>query len=86
MQINCTPQQPPPNDWVCPLGRKEPEEDDWEVTFPGGRRWGPERQTTPVLNSPAGVRVPSGPPQQSPYPAMAGLDMGQLITALTLGL
>ena len=86
MQINCTPQQPPPNDWACLSGSREPKEDDWEVTFPGGVRWGPERQTTPVLNSPAGGRVPSGPPQQLPCPALAGPDMGQLITALTLGL
>ena len=57
-----------------------------EVTFPGEGRWGPERQTTPVLNSPAGRRVPSGSPQQSPCPALAGPDMGQLITALTSGL
>ena len=56
------PQQPPPHDWACPLGSREPEEDDWEVTFPGGGRWGPERQTTPVPHSPAGGRVPSGPP------------------------
>ena len=38
------------------------------------------------LHSPAGGRVPSGPPQQSPCPALAGPDMGQLITALTSGL
>ena len=68
------------------MGSREPKEDDWEVTFPGGGRWGPERQTTPVLDSPAGGRAPSGPPQQSPCPAPAGPDMGQLITALTSGL
>ena len=77
---------PPPNDWVCPLGSREPEEDDQEVTFPGGGRWGPERQTTPVPESLTGGRVPYGPPQQLPCPAPAGLDIGQLITALTLGL
>ena len=33
-----------------------------------------------------GGRVPSGPPLQSPGPALAGPDMGQLINALTLGL
>ena len=86
MQINCAPQQLPPHDWACPLGSREPKEDDWEVTFPGGGRWGLERQTTPVPHSPAGGRVPSGPPLQPPCPALAGPDMGQLITALTLGL
>ena len=80
------PPATPPNDWVHPLGNREPKEDDQEVTFPGGGRWGPERQTTPVLNSPAGGRVPSGPPQQLPCPTPARPDMGQLITALTLGL
>ena len=80
------PSNPPPHDWAHPLGSREPKEDDWEVTIPGGRRWDPERQTTPVPHSPAGGRVPSGPPQQSPCPALAGPDMGQLITALTLGL
>ena len=85
-RLTVPPSNPPLNDWVCPLGSREPEEDDQEVTFPGGGRWGPERQTTPVLNSPAGGRVPSGPPQQSPCPALAGPDMGQLIPALTSGL
>ena len=77
---------PPPHDWACPSGSREPKEDDQEVTFPGGGRWGPERQTTPVPHSPAEGRVPSGPPQQSPCPAPAGPDVGQLITALTSGL
>ena len=40
----------------------------------------------PSSHSPAGGRVPSGLPQQSPCPALEGPDMGQLITALTLGL
>ena len=84
--LTVPPSNPPPNDWVHPLGSREPEEDDQEVTFPGGGRWSPERQTTPVPNSPAGGRVPSEPPQQSPCPALAGPDMGQLITALTSGL
>ena len=74
--IDHAPSYPPLNDWVHPLGSREPEEDDQEVTFPGGGRWGPERQTSPVPESPAGGRVPSGPPQQSPCPALAGPDMG----------
>ena len=68
MQTNCTPQQPPPRDWACPLGSGVPEEDDLEVTFPGGGR------------------VPLGPQLQAPHPALAGTDMGQLITVLTMGL
>ena len=80
------PSNPPPHDWTCPSGSREPKEDDWEVTFPGRGRWGPERQTTPVLSSPAGGRVPYGPPQQLQGPAPAGPDMGQLVAALTLGL
>ena len=86
MQIDCVPQQPPPNEWVYPLGSREPKEDDQEVTFPGGGRWDPPRQPTPVPEQPAWGRVPSGPPQQPPCPALAGPDMGQLITALTSGL
>ena len=85
-ELTMPPNYPPPNDWVHPSGSREPKEDDQEITFPGGGRWGPERQTTPVPESPAGGRVPSGPPQQSSCPAPAGLDMGWLITALTLGL
>ena len=77
------PSNPPPHDWTCPSGSREPEEDDREVTFLGGGRWGPERQTTPVLSSPARGRVPSGPPQQLPGPTLAGTDMGQLVAALT---
>ena len=85
-ELTVPPSYPPPNDWVHPLGSREPEEDDQEVTFPGGGRWGPERQTTPVPESPAEGRVPFGPPQQLPCPEPAGLDMGQLIIALTSGL
>ena len=85
-ELAAPPSNPPPHDWAHPSGSREPKEDDWEVTFPGGGRWGPERQTTPVLNSPAGGRVPSGPLQQSLCPAPAGPYLGQLIIALTLGL
>ena len=85
-KLTMPPSNPPPNEWVHPLGSREPEEDDQEVTFPGGGRWGPLRQPTPVPEQPAGGRVPSGPPQQPPCPAPAGPDMGQLITTLTLGL
>ena len=84
----CPPSNPPPNEWVCPLGSRDPEEDDWEVTFPGGGRWSPMRQPTPPAEpeQPAGGRVPSGPPLQAPCPAPSGSEMGQLITTLTLGL
>ena len=67
-KLTAPPSNPPPRDWACLLGSGVPEEDDQEVTFPGGGR------------------VPSGPPLQSAGPAPAGLDMGQLINALTLGL
>ena len=40
--------------------------------FQEGEGGGPERQTTPVPESPAGGRVPSGPPQQLTYPPPAG--------------
>ena len=65
------PQQSPPNEWVHPSGGREPKEDDWEVTFPGGGRWGPLRQPTPSAEPEqlAGGRVPSQPPQQVPCPA-----------------
>ena len=82
----CAPQQPPPNEWVHPSGSREPKEDDQEVTFPGRGRWGPSRQPIPVSEQPAGGRVPFGPPQQLPCPALAGPDMGQLLTTLTSGL
>ena len=63
-KIHVPPSNPPPNEWVCPLGSRDPKEDDQEVTFPGGRRWGPPRQVTPPVEpeQPAGGRVPSGPP------------------------
>ena len=85
-KLTAPPSYLPPNDWVHLSGSREPKEDDQEVAFPGGGRWGPERQTIPVPESPAGGRVSSGPPQQLPCPAPAGADMGQLITALTSGL
>ena len=74
--------------WVCPLGSRNPEDDDQEVTFPGGGRWGPLRQPTPSLEpeQSTGGGVSSGPPLQVPCPAPSGSEMGQLITALALGL
>ena len=84
--MNAPLSSPPPSEWACPLGSREPKEDDQEVTFPGGGRWGPLRQSTPAAEQPAGGRVPSGPPQQAPCPALAGSDMGQLINTLTSGL
>ena len=62
-KLTVPPSNPTPNEWICPLGSREPKEDDQEVTFPGGGRWGPLRQLTPVPEQPAGGRVPSGPPQ-----------------------
>ena len=59
------PSIPPPRDWACPSGSGVPEEDDQEVTFPGGER------------------VPSGPQLPSASPALAGPDIGQLISTLT---
>ena len=32
------PSYPPPRDWACPVGNPVIEEDDQEVTFPGGGR------------------------------------------------
>ena len=86
--MNAPPSSPPPSKWACPSGSREPKEDDQEVTFPEGGRWGPLRQPTPPVEpkGPAGGRVPSGPPPRAPCPAPAGSDMGHLITALTLGL
>ena len=84
--MNAPPSSPPPSKWACPSVSREPKEDDQEVTFPGGGRWGPLKQPTPAAEQPAGRRVPSGPLQQTPCPALAGSDMGQLITTLTSGL
>ena len=87
-KVNVPSSSPPLNTWVHPLGSRVPEEDDWEVTFPGGGRWGPLRQPTPSTEpeQSAGLRVPSGPPLQAPCPAPSRSDMGQLISALTLSL
>ena len=88
IQSKCAPSSPPPNTWVCPSGNRNPEEDDCEVTFPGGGRWGPLRQPT-LSTEPeqsAGRGVPSEPPLQTPCPAPSGSDLGQLITSLTSGL
>ena len=63
-KIHVPPSNPPPSKWVCPLGSREPKEDDQEVTFLGGGRWGPPMQPTPPAEPErqAGGRVPSGPP------------------------
>ena len=63
--MNIPLSSPPPSKWTCPLGSREPEEDDQEVTFPGGGRWGPLRQPTQAAEpeQSAGGRVSSGLPQ-----------------------
>ena len=86
MQNECTPSSPPPSKWACPLGSREPEEDDQEVTFPGGEggvHWGNPLQ---LQNNQLEEGFPLDHPSQAPCPAPAGSDMGQLITALTSGL
>ena len=35
-ELAVPPSNPPPRDWACPSGSGAPEEDDQEVTFPGG--------------------------------------------------
>ena len=42
-RVNVPPTSPPSNTWVCPLGSRNPKEDDQEVTLPGGGRWGLSR-------------------------------------------
>ena len=75
---------PPPNDWVHVLWAVEsPRKMTRRSPFQEGEG-GVQRGKPPqFLESPAGGRVPSGPPQQLPCPALAGPDMGWLITALT---
>ena len=54
------PSYPLPRDWACPLGSNVPEEDDQEVTFPGGGRVPTGPPPWPGNPAPAG-RVPTGP-------------------------
>ena len=67
-ELTVPPSYPPPREWARPSGNTVPEENDQEVTFPGGGR------------------VPTGPQSQPISSALAGPDMGQLISALTSGL
>ena len=46
-KLAATPSNPPPNDWVCPSGSREPKEDDQEVTFPGGGKVGSREANHP---------------------------------------
>ena len=79
------PIYPLPRDWACPSGSGVPEEDDQEVTFPGGGRVPTGPPPWPVNPAPAGW-VPTGPQPKPVSPALAGPDMGQLISTLTSGL
>ena len=79
------PSYPLPQDWACPSGSSVPEEDDQEVTFPGGGRVPTGPPPRPVNPAPAGW-VPTGPQPKPVSPALAGPDMGQLISTLTSGL
>ena len=67
------------------MGSSVPEEDDQEVTFPGGGRVPTRPPPWPVNPAPAGW-VPTGPQPKPVSPALAGPDMGQLISTLTSGL
>ena len=44
-KLTASPSNPPPNEWVHPLGSREPMEDDQEVTFPGGGKVGSTEAT-----------------------------------------
>ena len=79
------PSYPLPRDWVCPSGSSVPEEDDKEVTFPGGGRVPTRPPPQPGNPAPVGW-VPTGPQPQPVSPALAGPDMGQLISTLMSGL
>ena len=61
-------------------------------SYPPPRDWahplgsGAPEEDYQEVTFPGGGRVPTGPQLQTPCPALAGTDMGQLITALTMGL
>ena len=41
--VEFTPRGPPLGCWRTPAGGKDPDVDDEEVTFQGGRGWGPSK-------------------------------------------
>ena len=61
-------------------------------SYPPPRDWahplgnGAPEEDEQGVTFPGGGRVPTGPQLQTPHPALAGTDMGQLITALTMSL
>ena len=46
-ELNAPPRSPPPMPWGHPSGRRNPNEDDQEVTFPRGGGWVPLGQPSP---------------------------------------
>ena len=54
-ELTAPSSNPPPRDWAHPLGSGVPEEDDQEVTFPGGGRVPTRPQPQAPRPAPAGV-------------------------------
>ena len=70
-ELTVPPSNPPPGDWACPSGSGVPEEDDHEVTFPGGGR----APSGPLLQSPSPALV--GPDMGQLINALtSGLQIG----------
>ena len=86
VQIDCTPSNPLLMTgyvrWAVESPRKMTRRSPFQEGEGGVQRGNP----IPGPELPAGGRVPYGPLQQSPCPALAGPDMGWLITTLTLDL
>ena len=85
-ELNPPPRSPPPTPWGNPVGSRDPDADDQEVTFLRGGGWVPPGQPSQPPTQLDGGWVHLGPPPQPPSPTQPNADVGHLINTLTSGL
>ena len=86
--LNALPRDPPPTLWGNPVGNRDPDMDDQEVTFPRGGRWesqGPPLWPAAPTQLRGGVGTEGAPPHL-PTPIQFDEDVGHLINTLATGL
>ena len=87
-ELNAPLENLPPTHWGNPVGKGDPDADNWEVTFLRGGRWVALEQPfqPPAPAQPDGGWEPRGQPPQLPAPVQPDEDVGHLINTLAMGL
>ena len=87
LRAECSPRDPPLTPWGNPVGNRDPDVDDQEVTFPRGGGWflwSTHFDLLPLHNQMEGE--PGGQPLHPQASIQPNEDIGHLINMLAMGL